>query len=117
MPTHDPTHLDERLVHIAMVHLLPTTLDYHDNNQQYEPTSWIESCDALGEWEDREGCSTDYLMEMDDYRSQFAEMDYGSVARYTAAAMRLIREMGYDRAALAAYDRYSDYLADGGWTV
>lgn len=99
MPTHDPIRLDERLIHMAMRHLLPTTIQYHDDNQEYETITWAESCDALGEWEDRGGHSTDYLMELDDYRSEFVEMDYSTVARYTAAAMRLIRDMGYDRAA------------------
>ena len=99
MPTHDPIRLDERLVHMAIEHLLPTTIQYHDDNQEWETTTWAESCDALGEWEDRGGHSTDYLMEIDDYRSKFVKMDYSTVARYTDAAMRLIREMGYDRAA------------------
>lgn len=113
--THDPIRLDERLVHMAMVHLLPTTVQYHDDNQEWETSTWAESCDALGEWEDREGCSTDYLTELE--VPEFVELGRKALARYTAAAMRLIRDMGYDRAVLAAYDRYSDYLADGGWTV
>lgn len=96
--THEP--LDERLTHAASTYLLPTTLEIHDANVIEDPAmSWADTCDALGEWEDREGCSTDYLAEFDDYRSMFVEMDRKELSRYTAAAMRLIREMGYDRAA------------------
>lgn len=93
--TTNPTRLDERLVHMAMEHLLPSTIQYHDDTQEWETTTWSESCDALGEWEDREGCSTDYLAEHD----AFNGMASRDLAPVTAAAMRLIREMGRDRAA------------------
>jgi len=88
-------HLNEWLVHLAMEHLLPSTLDMHANNaEHYTDASWIDTCDDLGRWEDREGCSTEFLQE----HGVFADMARSDLAPIAAAAMRLIREMGEARA-------------------
>ena len=100
------THLDEQLVHRAMEYLLPTTLQIHNDNVSEDPTiSWKETNDVLGEWEDRDACSSEFLAEMDDDRSLFAEMESDERRRYCATAMRLIRDMGHNRAA-AIVDRW-----------
>lgn len=87
--------LCEQLVHAAMTHLLPSTLAIHDDNVLSECTiTWAETCNVLAEWEDREGCSSDYLTE----RHEFTKLDYPTLARYTATAMNLIRDMTPERA-------------------
>lgn len=86
--------LDERLMHAAIKHLLPSTIEQYTENNHYGIVSWEQINDELGEWQDREGCTSDYLTELE----PFACMAHATLNRYACAAMRLIREMGYHRA-------------------
>jgi len=90
---HTMKNTNEETMLQVLALLIPSTLDAYD--QQYTPEcSWEETNDALMHWEDRDQLTTCYLAEI-----LFSDATpWKTIREYSAAAMRMIADMGEDRA-------------------
>jgi hypothetical protein len=89
------THLlDERIMHAVLAHLIPSTMEHH-NNYLCDNATWDDTHRYLLEWEVADECTTDYVYEE---VTDLAEARRDTVRAYAREAMRLIHAMGEDRA-------------------